>query len=199
MSFGGAQANGTLTGGSSYAATDGRDYPLGAATRNGTLSASFNEAMGTLQGTGTYGSDPPITFTTTKPPTSVYNIAPFTPPTNVINQFIGSWTGHTQYGPAAVTYQTPVCDCEFFGNVTIPNGVSCSFTGKLSSPTDRNALNIERWEFDATNPQACKTAFPSNLMGLAYTYKPAGSTVTRLVMTAQTSDRAIGIGLVFSK
>ncbi|HQR72847.1 MAG TPA: hypothetical protein PLE54_19785 [Burkholderiaceae bacterium] len=206
-SYGGAQANGTLTGGSSYAATDGRDYPLGAATRSGTLSASFNASTGAFQGSATYGTDT-LSFTTTKAPTTVYNISTtqFTQPSDVINQFIGTWSGLTQYGAASVVIKTPTCDCEFSGSLTVPTGVTCAFTGKLSAPTIRNALNIEKWDFDQTNP-VCRALFPATssagaayaYTGLAYTYKPSGSTVTRLVMTAQTGDRAFGIGIVASK
>jgi hypothetical protein len=206
-SRGGAQANGTLNG-ASYTATDGRDYPVGAATRNGTLlQAVFTELTGDLVGTATYGTES-LTFTSKKvTDTAVYDYTKsFTPASAVINQFIGSWSGLTQHGPAAVSIQTPVCDCEFTGSLTIAPGVSCAFTGKLSAPTIRNALNIERWEFDQSNA-TCRAAFPATsssgvaytYSGLAYTYMPTGSTVRRLVMVAQTADRAYGIGLVVSK
>lgn len=196
VSYGGAQANGTLTGGSSYAATDGRDYPLGGVTRNGTLSASFSATAGTFNGTATYGMDV-VTFTTTRAPASLYV---YDTPTTVatLTALGGAWNGQTQYGPITMTISSPICTCDFVGTATISAGggggtVGCKFSGSFLLST-KNGYNINKFEQDPTNAQVCKDVLPLSATGLAYSYAPGGT--LRLVMATQTADRTKGLNFV---
>jgi hypothetical protein len=191
VSFGGAQANGTLTGGSSYAATDGRDYPYGAMTRSGTLSASFNASTGTFNGSATYGSEV-LAFTTTRASTSLYNYA--TASTVPMLQAIGgAWKGDSQYGPITMTISSPACTCDFAGTATISGGVGCTFKGKLLLSTV-NAFAVSEFNLDSTNPQVCRDVLPASAVGLMYTYAPGGT--ARLVVATQSADRSKGLNFV---